>query len=79
MLLAGFGEFVGLGEPLAGFVDGALRVVVGLDGEAVFVDGAVALAGDVEDFADGDVAPDFSPARFAVAAESVAVGVDAAW
>jgi len=60
LLLAGFGEFVGFGEPLAGFVDGALRVVVGLNGEAVFLDGAIALAGDVEDFAECDVAPDFS-------------------
>ena len=46
------GAFVGLLEQHAGLVDGALGVVIGLDGEAVFVDGAVALAGDVEDAAD---------------------------
>jgi hypothetical protein len=62
---------------LAGFVDGALGVVVGLHGKAVLVDGAVALAGDVEDLADLDVAPDFGPAGFAVAAQGIAVGVDA--
>ncbi len=59
----------------AGFVDGALGVVVGLDGEAVLVDGAVALAGDVEDAAEFDVAPDLDPPGVAVAAEGVAEGV----
>ena len=75
-LLAGFGEFVGFGEPLAAFVHAALGVVVGLDGEAVFVDGAVALAGDVEDFAERDMAPALGPARLAVAAQCVAIVVD---
>jgi len=56
--LIGVGAFVGFLEQHAGFVDGALGVVVGLDGEAVLIDGAIALAGDVEDAADGDVAPD---------------------
>ena len=72
------GEVAGVGfaEVLAGFVDGALGVVVGLDGEAVLVDGAIALAGDVEDFAEGDVAPDLGPGGIVVAAEGVAVGVD---
>ena len=48
-----FGGFalVGFLHGGACFVDGALGVVVGLDCEAVFVDGAVALAGDVEDAA----------------------------
>ena len=66
---------VGLLHRGAGFVDGALGVVVGLDGEAVLVDGAVALAGDVEDFAELDVAPDLGPLGVAVAAQSVAEGV----
>jgi len=74
--LAGFGELVGAREPLAGFVDGTLRVVVGLDSETVLLDGAVTLTGDVEDFADSDVAPDFSPAWFSVAAESIAISID---
>lgn len=76
MLLLRVAAFEGLLEVLAGFVYGALGVVVGLDGQAVLVDGAVALAGAVEDLADGDVAPDFGPGRLAVAAEGVAVGVD---
>ena len=49
--LVGVWTFVGLLEKHTGFVDGALGVVVGLDGEAVFVDGAFALAGYVEDAA----------------------------
>ncbi len=73
----GVGAFVGFLEEHAGFVDAALGVVVGLDGEAVFVDGAVALAGDVEDAADCDVAPALGPGRLVVAAERIAEGVDA--
>ena len=68
------GQLVGLLQVEAGLVDGALGVVVGLDGQAVLVDRAVALAGDVEDLAQGDVAPDLGPARVAVAAQGVAVG-----
>ena len=64
---------------LAGFVDGALGIVVGLDGQAILVDGTVALAGHVEDLADGDVAPDLGPRRLVVAAQRIAEGVDAAW
>src|ERR1700677_2309312 len=75
--LLALGQFVGLLEPLAGFVDGALGVVVGLDSLAVLGYGAVALAGDVKDLAQCDVAPDFGPAGFAVPAQGVAVGVDA--
>ncbi len=66
---------VGLLHEGAGFVDGALGVVVGLDGEAVFVDGTVALAGEVEDAAQLDVAPDLDPPGVAVAAKGVAEGV----
>ena len=58
-----FGLAEGLLQVLAGLVDRSLGVVVGLDGEAVLVDGAVALAGDVKDFADGDMAPDLGPGR----------------
>src|SRR6266566_9928967 len=47
---------VGLLHQGPGFVDGALGVVVGLDSEAVLVDGPVALACDVEDSAEFDVA-----------------------
>src|SRR5260370_14551446 len=59
----------------AGFVDCALGVVVALDGEAVLVDGAVALAGAVEDAGQLDVAPDLDPLGVAVAADGVAEGV----
>jgi hypothetical protein len=38
--------------PASVFVDRALCVVVGLHGQAVLIDGAVALAGHVEDLAD---------------------------
>ena len=51
MLLAGAVALVGLLHEGAGFVDGALGVVVGLDGLTVLVYGALALAGYVEDFA----------------------------
>src|SRR5579883_288605 len=66
---------VGLLDVAAGFVFGALGVVVGLQGLAVFVDGALALSGDVEDFAQLDVAPDLGPAGIAVAVQAFAVGV----
>ena len=45
LLLEGFLQI------LPGFVERALGVVVGLDGLAVFVGGALALSGDVEDLA----------------------------
>jgi len=70
-----WGWLVGFGHEGAGFVDGSLGVVVGLDGEAVLVDSALALAGDVEYFAEVDVAPDFDPFGIAVAAEGVAEAV----
>ncbi len=75
-LLVAFRPCVRFLQILAGFVDRALGVVVGLHGQAVLVDGAVALAGEVEDLADGDVAPDLGPGRLVVAAKRVAEGVD---
>ncbi len=72
-----FRALVGFGEIEPRFVEGALGVVVGLDGETVFIDGAVALAGEVKDLANLNVAPDFSPRWLVVAAEGIAVGVDA--
>ena len=50
-LLFGGAGGEGLLQVLAGFVYCALSVVVGLHGQAVLVDGAVSLAGAVEDFA----------------------------
>ena len=57
------------------FVQSALGVVVGLQRLAVFVGGALALSGDVENLAQLDMAPDFGPARLAIAVQAVAVGV----
>src|SRR5208282_4855085 len=59
----------------AGFLERALGIVVGLDGLAVFIDGAFALAGHVENLAQLQVAPNLGPARFAVAIQRFAVGV----
>ena len=72
-----FGLAEGLLQVLACFVDRSLGVVIRLDGETVLADGAVALAGDVKDFADGDMAPNLGPGRRVVAAQGVAEGVDA--
>jgi hypothetical protein len=59
----------------AGFVQGAEGVVVGLGRLAVLADGAFALAGDIENLAELDVAPDFGPARLAVPINGCPVGV----
>src|SRR6476659_6458567 len=53
----------------------ALRIVVGLNGLAVFVSRALALAGGIENLAQADMAPDFCPSRFSVTVQAVAVGV----
>ena len=42
---------------------------------AVFVDGAFALAGNIENLAQLDMAPDFGPARLAVAIDGLAIGI----
>src|ERR1700743_1011151 len=75
VLRAGVVALVGLLHQGACFVDGALSVVIGLDGEAVLVDGALALTCDVEDLAEVDVAPDLDPLGAAVAAEGGAAAV----
>jgi len=74
-LVLGRFALVGFLHESAGLVDGSLGVVVGLDGEAVFIDGAVALAGDVEDVAELDVAPDLDPLGIAVSTQGIAEGV----
>ena len=56
-------------------VKSTLSIVVGLQRLAIFVGGALALPGDVEDFAELDVAPDFGPSRFAIAVERVSIRV----
>jgi hypothetical protein len=68
-LAALFFPLVGLLLITTGFVKRALRVVVRLQRLAIFVGRAVALAGGVEDLAELHVAPDFGPARIAIAVE----------
>src|ERR1700731_781039 len=50
-------------------VHSALRGISGLNGLAIFIDSALALAGGIKDLAQHDVAPDLSPAWIAVAIE----------
>src|SRR5437899_12193486 len=72
-LLLFLGTFVGLLQILARFFERPKGIVVRLHSLAIFVDGAFALAGHVEDLAQLNAAPDFSPARFAVAVDSFAI------
>src|ERR1035441_4556912 len=66
---------VGCLHTRARFVHSTLGVVVGLHRQPILVHRAVALAGDVEDVAQMDVAPDLGPARVAIAAQRVAEAV----
>jgi hypothetical protein len=61
-----FGALVGLLQIFPGLLQSAEGIVVGLRGLAVLTDGAFALAGDIENLAQLDMAPDFGPARLAV-------------
>jgi len=63
---------VGLLQVLGCLVLCALRVITGALGELVFIYRALALAGDIEDFAEIDVRPDFRPFRLDVAVERFA-------
>src|ERR1700722_1130263 len=69
------GTLVGFLQIFAAFFEGAEGVVVGLDGLAVFVDRPLAPAGDIENLAQLDVAPDLGPARLAIAVQRGAVGI----
>ncbi len=60
---------------LARFVDRSLGVVVGLHRLPVFVDRPVALAGDIKDLPQRDVAPDLGPLRLVVSAQRIAIGI----
>jgi len=62
-------------QVFAGFIDGALGVVAGLDGLAILIDGARTLAGYVEYLAQSDMTPDLCPAWLLVAIEGLAVFV----
>ena len=60
-------------QVFACFVESALSIVLSLQGLSILIDCARALSGDVEDFAQPDVAPDFSPARLLIAVEGVTI------
>src|SRR6185437_546514 len=53
-------------QVFARFVQSALRIVSRLNGLAVFVHRARALAGNVKNLAQHDVAPDFRPSRLGI-------------
>ena len=57
------------------FLKSAKGIVVGLHGLTVFVDGSFALARNVEDLAQLDMAPDLRPARLPVAVNGGAIGI----
>ena len=56
-------------------IERVLGVVVGLQRLAIFVGRAFALTGQVEDHAQLDMAPNFGPARLAVAVERFAISI----
>ena len=70
-----FGRLVSFLKITPRLIESALCVVVGLNRLAVLVGGALALSGNVEDLSQLNVAPDFSPARLAIAIQRVAVGI----
>ena len=63
---------VRLFQILSRFVQSALRGVSGLDGLAIFIHRALALAGSIKDFAQHNVAPDLGPVRIAITIERLA-------
>src|SRR5450631_112838 len=73
--LASFFPLVRLLHVPAAFLERTLRIVVGLDGLPVFIDGAFALAGYIENLAQLQVAPNLGPAWVTVAVQRLAVGV----
>src|ERR1700683_1832257 len=81
ILLAGLlaalflGPLVGLLQIFPGFFEGSEGIVMGLESLAVFIDGAFALTGDVENLAQLDAAPNFGPARLSVSVDRRAVGI----
>src|SRR5664280_2916212 len=62
-------------QVFAGLVERALGVVLGLQCLLILIDGALALSGNVEDFAELEMAPDLGPLRFVIAVEGLAIGV----
>src|SRR6476660_1761131 len=75
LVAACFWALVGFLQVFTGFFQSAEGVVVGLQGLAILAHGALALAGDVEDFSQLDAAPDFRPTRIAIAVNRGAIGI----
>src|SRR5260370_42277522 len=73
--LASFFPLVRLLHVSAAFLERALSVVVGLDGLPVFIDGAFALSGWVENLAQLQVAPNLGPSRRSPALHPLPGGV----
>ncbi len=67
--------FIRSSADTSGLLPGRRRCCRWSGGLAVFVHGALALAGDVENLAQLDAAPDLCPAGFPVAVDGLAVGV----
>ena len=63
------GPLVRFLQILPGFLEGAECIVIGLKTLTIFIDGAFALAGDIENLTQLDAAPDFGPARLAIAVD----------
>jgi len=57
-------------------IDRALRIIVGLDGQAVLSHGAIPLTGQIKDFPKLDVAPNLGPAWLVIAPKGIAIAVD---
>ena len=62
-------------QPLFGFGLGSIRIVFRIDGLIVLGHCSLALAQNVVDLAQVNVAPDFNPGRVFVAVQSVAKGI----
>src|ERR1700733_11979774 len=73
----GFRPNIRLLQQFSGLVESAPCIVPGLDRQPVFVNGAVALAGEVKNLAHLNVAPDFGPAWNPVAPQRGSTGVHA--
>ena len=57
-------------DVLSGFFECALGIVLGTQGLTIFIHGTIALIADIEDLADVDVRPHFSPLRLEISREN---------
>src|SRR5581483_4663374 len=63
-------------DPVPRLVQRPRRIVVGLQGFAVFRDRPIALPSQIEDLPDRDMTPDFRPPRLSVAAQRITIGIN---